>query len=90
MIDEEAEEITEGSGEPAPDNLDLLPGLFSEEDEELRSSFLALALAFAFSITALLSSRKVKSTMFRYPGQWRSAFMHCLQEGTPWSHLSKG
>jgi hypothetical protein len=65
MIDEEAEEKTKGSGELAPDKLDLMLGLFGREGEELRSSFLALALAFAFSTTALLSSRKAKSTMFR-------------------------
>jgi len=67
MIDEDAEERPDHSGELAADDLGLLLGLFGIEDELFPSSFLALALALAlaFSTTALLSSRKARSTMFR-------------------------
>jgi hypothetical protein len=57
MMDEEAEETPESSGELAPDNLVLLLTFLGVE---LLGPF--LALAFAFSTTALLSSRKVKSS----------------------------
>ena len=67
IIDEYAEENPDGSGELAADDLDLLLCLFAVENELLPISFLALALALAlaFSTTALLSSRKTKSTIFR-------------------------
>jgi hypothetical protein len=63
--DEEAEEIPESSGELAADSFDLLPAFLDADDEVLSSSLLALALALTFSITALLSSRKARSTRFR-------------------------
>jgi hypothetical protein len=66
MTDEDAEEKISGdSGELAADNFDLLLTFLGADDEPLPSSVLALALALTFSITALLSSRKAKSTMLR-------------------------
>lgn len=66
MIDEDAEEkISRDSGELATHNFDLLLAFLGADDEPLPSSVLALVLALAFSITALLSSRKAKSTMLR-------------------------
>lgn len=60
----------------------VLPGLVFLEDLALR----AVVPVRAFRITCWLSSRNIKDSWSRYPGQTRLPLAHCEQVGRVWSH----
>ena len=60
----------------------VLPGSVFLEDLALR----AFVPVRAFRITCWLSSRNIKDSWSRYPGQTRLPLAHCEQVGRAWSH----